>query len=106
MATKKIKVLPGQSIWDIAAQYYGSASGVQQLFFDNPPVLNFNDSLVAGTELIISGEPINKIMVDFFEALAIKPGTATEVDDEISGVMQLENADYLVAEAGDFLLLE
>lgn len=75
MATNKITVLPGQSIWDIAVQHMGSVDAVMDLILLNPDKVNFNDSLVAGTELII-GDIINQKVVDFFAAEVNKPATA------------------------------
>lgn len=75
MALNKITVLPGQSIWDIAVQHMGSVDAVKELILLNPDKVNFNDSLVPGTELII-GEIINQKVVDFFAAEVNKPATA------------------------------
>ncbi len=70
------KVLPGQSIWDFAVQHLGSPVGVSQLM-DLNPSLNFEDSLVPGSDVII-GEVLDQKVVDFFDTQILKPATAWE----------------------------
>lgn len=77
MAKFKIKVLANQSIWDLAAQYYGSVNGVKQLILDNPDKIDFNTSPIVNTELIIDDAfVLNKKMVEFFGTEVIKPATS------------------------------
>lgn len=38
MITKKIKVLPSQTVFDMSLQYYGSAEGVRYILEDNPGI--------------------------------------------------------------------
>lgn len=78
MATKRITVLPGQSIWDLAIIHYGHVDGVKQLILDNPATCNFSGDITPGTELVISQDPINKLVVEFFEQQPLKPATAVK----------------------------
>ena len=79
MATVKRYILPRQSVWDIAAEHYGSVEGVKQLMVDNPTVFNFENTPVAGTLFFVQDKPLNKQVVEFFAARDIKPATAVEV---------------------------
>lgn len=76
---KSIKVGNNQSIWDIAIQEYGSYDAVKQLMIDNPTKCDFENSISAGTELFISGEPTNKATVDYLSSNGLRPSTAIEV---------------------------
>lgn len=51
MITKKIKVLPGQTVFDISLQYYGSAEGARYILEDNPGIEIEN--IAQGNELKI-----------------------------------------------------
>jgi hypothetical protein len=51
MAIYKVKY--GQSIYDIATEKYGNASGIDNIFRDNPTI-DFNTYLEEGQEIIIS----------------------------------------------------
>lgn len=71
---KKIVVQYGQSVWDIAIQYYGSADGVYYLMLDNS--LNLNDNVIAGTKLNIRENTyINKAIVDYYNKKTLVPAT-------------------------------
>lgn len=76
---KRILVQNNQSIWDIAIQEYGSMEGAKQLIIDNPTKCDFQNSLKAGMELLITLSPINKTIQDYFTKNRIKPATAVEV---------------------------
>lgn len=52
---KKIKVLAGQNLWDIAQQEYKTAEGISLLLQANPGI-NITDSLDAGQELLVISE--------------------------------------------------
>ena len=56
------KGLSGQSIYDIALQEYGDASGVAAVLSENPSLINNVD--VSDVELSVSGDIINKRNVD------------------------------------------
>jgi hypothetical protein len=73
---KVITVLDKQSIWDIATQEYGSPDGIKQLMIDNPTKCDLENSIPAGTKLIISQKPINQKVYDFFAINKINPATA------------------------------
>jgi hypothetical protein len=47
-----IEVEKGQTIWDVACQYYGSAEGAGQVFHDNADV-SFDTDLEPGQMLLI-----------------------------------------------------
>lgn len=76
---RRILVGNNQSIWDLAIQEYGSFDGVKQLMIDNPTKCDFENSIPAGTELIITAEPMNKSIFDYFSKKRIKPSTAIAV---------------------------
>jgi len=73
--SKFITVDINQSIWDIAIQEYGDASGVKQLMIDNP-FLGFTQSLQPGTKLKITGSVINQNVVNYLLTSGNKPSTA------------------------------
>lgn len=81
---KRILVGNNQSIWDIAVQEYGSVEGVKQLILDNPIKCDFEKSIAAGTELIITKEPIVKVITDYLSANRLMPATAVDVPFNIS----------------------
>ncbi len=76
---RRIKAGANQSIWDLAAQEYGSYDGIKQLIIDNPAVCDFEKSIPTGTEIIITGEPINKSLVEYLKSKLIILCTAIEV---------------------------
>jgi hypothetical protein len=71
---KYIIVLEGQSVWDLALQEYGSPEGVGQLMIDNPGLLDFENSPVAGTKILIDEtKVIDKDNVLVFKQSNSKP---------------------------------
>lgn len=50
---KKVKVKQGQSIMDVALEYYGSISGVITIVEDNTSVISFSDNLQVGQQLFV-----------------------------------------------------
>lgn len=60
-----VKVRQGQSIFDIALQYYGSIEAVQWLITDNN--IDLNASLEVGRQLTIRNEVYNQAVVDYFK---------------------------------------
>lgn len=77
MVFKKKTVLPRQSVWDLCIEHYGSVEGLQFLLTDNSESCNLETTPVPGTIILIR-EPINKKVVEFFEAREQKPATAVE----------------------------
>ena len=75
---RKIKVIDGQSIWDIAVQEYGSVEGVKQLIIDNPLICNFETNLPAGALIIITEPPINSRVTEYCASKNINPATAID----------------------------
>lgn len=62
---QNIKVKEGQSLFDVALQYYGSAEGVIKLLEDNPS-LSLESVLVAGQNLTIIQEPDKQAIVSYY----------------------------------------
>ncbi len=80
MAYKVITVLPGQSLWDIAVQEYGDASGAGQIIADNLGVVNFADQLSSGLRLKIDPDKVlNKDVVNILKERNIKPAHAVSM---------------------------
>lgn len=71
---KTIRVIDGQTSFDIATQYYGSIEGFFWLVDDNPEVFTSLDVLLAaGTTLKIRETVINKELVDYFSVKGVTP---------------------------------
>lgn len=82
MAIKQIIVLPGQSIWDIAVQEYGSASGVAMLMVDNEGLIDFNSTPAPGLKLQVDDSKIiDPDIVQLLTAKGIKPANAVEISE-------------------------
>lgn len=78
MAKRTITVVDGQSVYDLAVQYYGANDGVKQLILDNPDKVNYYDRIAAGTELIIDDEKIiDKKVVAYFAGEEALPPAST-----------------------------
>jgi hypothetical protein len=73
--SKYIKILPGQSIFDLALQHYGAAEGVNALIKDNS-FLNFEDTPTPGMMVYI-GTPISVPTVEYFTRNSINIATAS-----------------------------
>lgn len=67
---KRINVKPGQSVFDIAIQEYGSAQGVAILMEDNDISAL---ELQVGQELHIRDEVIDKNVVNYFKSRSLTP---------------------------------
>jgi len=72
-------VIDGQTIFDVAIQFYGSIDGVFLLFNDNPQLNGLDTILNASQKLKIKSEPINAEVVNYFTKNGIVP--SSEVDD-------------------------
>jgi hypothetical protein len=71
----RIKVLGGQTLFDVAIRYYGSIEGVKDLLRRNPNKIDSLEiELDAGVELEI-GDPIVNEVVEQFERLSVQPST-------------------------------
>lgn len=62
---KQITVETGQTIFDLAIQYYGAVEGVEFLIQDNPIYLD--GYLITGQKLNIRNEVKNKVIAKEFE---------------------------------------
>jgi hypothetical protein len=71
----KVKVLAGQSLFDIALQVYGSIEGVFGLTAGTVDELPD-----PGTELHPEGMVLNKYVVDEYQNSGIKPATGMEIE--------------------------
>lgn len=78
MADRTVIVEPGQCLEDIALQEYGSIDAVGIIVFGNEHVFTdgFSTDLESGTELVISGEPIDRAMYDTMRQLGVVPATS------------------------------
>lgn len=74
----------GQSIWDIAMQYYGGVEGVEWIVKDNQDKIdNVCDYIKPGTLLKIRDEVIDQSVVDYF----VKQNKNISSDfEDISGI--------------------
>lgn len=76
---KLITTERGQSVKDIAMQYYGDSSGVWDILSLNPMKVEFIDqNLDQGTELWV-GEPIRPSVVRRLEQLKAVPATGADI---------------------------
>lgn len=78
MAEQRIIVVQaGQCMEDIALQEYGSIDGVTRLLLDNRDVFvdGYSTDLASGTELVITGEPIDKDTYTKMQLLQVIPAT-------------------------------
>ena len=80
MADNTRIVKKGQSLWDVAAEHYGSVDAVQQLILDNPAKVSFATKPTPGAELVV-GTPFNQSLVAMFAEEIIKPASASEEKD-------------------------
>lgn len=79
MADRTIITQPGQCLEDIALQEYGSIDGAPLIVFANEDVFvdGFSTDLQPGTELVITGEPIDLPMYNTMRALQVVPATVS-----------------------------
>ena len=68
-------VKQGQSILDLAVQYYGTVEGVMDIAIKNG--ISITDSLVAGSEFIIS--PVNNLTAKYIKDKGIVVATGHEI---------------------------
>jgi len=62
--TRTIRTLPGQTLFDIAIQEYGSMDGVECLVLDN-----LGDLFPEDSDILISKAPINERFAEIFTNL-------------------------------------
>lgn len=77
---RTIKVMQGQSLFDVAIMWLGSALGAVLVAGAND--LSLTDSLKPGQELIIPFSPLNKSTVNDFRKNGINPATAVLIENE------------------------
>lgn len=88
--SKKIDILPGQSIWDLALQEGGSVEYVRELLLKNTDKLqNLNASPVAGDFLLADADPVDKevkaIFDELYANLGIRPAELEAIGGEDGG---------------------
>jgi hypothetical protein len=74
----EVRVLNGQSLFDIAVQAAGSVEAVFDIALANG--IGITDELQPGTVLVIPAV-LNKQVADYYAANGIKPATALSADD-------------------------
>lgn len=67
----KISVSQGQSIFDVALQWYGSAEGVHDIVLKND--FDYDVELTGGQLIEVSETPISRPVVSFFQEQNIVP---------------------------------
>lgn len=99
MAERKVIVLPGQCLEDIALQEYGNVDGVGHLLFDNRATLTdgFCTQLTAGMELTVGRPPINAEVHTAMLKLGVVPAT----DDTFTTTPLGTSGDYDSADYND-----
>lgn len=78
MARITIKTVSGQTIWDVATQYYGTRGAAGQVYRDNPDRVNFRNAIPADTELLIDTDKVvdRKVVAFFQQENVLPPVTA------------------------------
>jgi hypothetical protein len=88
---KRVIVLPGQNIFGIAIQEYGTVEAVFLLLEDNNYLTDgLNSILVPGQELLIKQAPVNAEIVNYYNNNKLKPKT------------EITNPEELEETTGDF----
>lgn len=120
--TKSI-VQYGQSLFDLAIQYYGSEEGIFALLADNPGLVqNWHDDPKPGTEIYIKTAPLSERVAQYYRANSILPASLyTPVPDDTLGlqaeneaelwtesgiIIETETPEQLVDEFGNFIITE
>jgi len=73
---KRIIILDGQTLEDVALQAYGGVEGVAWLIEDNPGI-SWTSSLLAGEILLTREAAINRDLQAYYQSRGITPTTAT-----------------------------
>lgn len=87
-----IVVKNGQTIFDICLQEYGSPEAVFQLITDNN-LEGINANLIAGQELVITGDPFTKNVVEYYKLNNIFPASL-DIDDVVEGTDAAFSEDF------------
>jgi Phage Tail Protein X. len=78
--SKKITIQPGQTLFDIAVQYYGALAAISLIMSDNPDLADVTETELKGLEIIIR-DPVpaiditNKQVAEGFKENILKPAT-------------------------------
>lgn len=88
-----VTILHNQSLLDIAIQYTGDAQNAFLIAKENS--LSVSAYLVPGYELVIpNGMPLNRNILDYYQAKDIKPATGVEINEETGE--ELEGIGYWI----------
>jgi hypothetical protein len=90
-----VAVSPGQNIFDIAVQEYGSIEGIKNMRELNG--FSFTPDVTPGDKIIVSGDPVNKNVTQHLK-LYPKIATGNDYSENI-----LEGIGYWAIE-GDFVV--
>lgn len=82
MQTMKITADRNQTVYDIAARWYGTAEAVGQLLVDNPELKNDPIALAACGINVLDNDA-------FYVDVALCPGTEIEIDTDSKLVRQM-----------------
>lgn len=85
-------VIDGQTIYDIAIQFYGSIDGVFLLLQDNPTLNGLDTILTAGQKLKIKSDAIDADAVEYFKKNNIVP--CSEVEDILDFEITPDGGDH------------
>ncbi|QSS96580.1 hypothetical protein [Psychroflexus sp. ALD_RP9] len=89
----EVKVISGQSVFDIAIQVYGTIEGLSLLCLENN--ISITEELVPGQLLQVPEfEKAKKEIVNYFENRNIKPATALTQAQKAITVTQDDNCNY------------
>lgn len=79
----EVKVKPGQTIYDLALQEYGSIEGVVIIAQEND--LDLEEDLVEGSTIRINSNPIDQSIVNYYKDNGIFPKSGGDINVAISG---------------------
>lgn len=69
MASKIITAVNGQTLFDLALRYYGSAAGIINILEDNPAKYpSIHSQVLSGDQVLIGSDPINQDVVNYYES--------------------------------------
>lgn len=95
----KVKVLDGQSLFDIAIQHCGDVQASLAIAVANG--LSVTDALLAGQELVVPG-PADRDVQRYYRERALQPATAITTVDESQTIAD-EGVEFWTIEV-DFIV--
>ena len=95
---ESVKILPNQSLFDIAIQEYGSVEAVVAIAQSND--ISVTEILIPGTEIKLPNDaPTNQDILNYYIQHNIIPATA-QLPADIAALVDIDDDDYLL----DYLL--